>query len=124
VHGFLERINRGGSCVSIGSMAGAVPALYRTVYSPSKFALRGMWAGLRLELGESTGVYFTHVLPGYIITDMHGESLTSFLWVIDQVSKFFSRSRIHWLCEASQLGFLDEEGRCECYYFERNRERR
>ncbi len=52
-------------------MAGAVPAFYRTIYSPSKFAIRTLWAGLRLELAEERDLHFTHVLPGYVLTDLH-----------------------------------------------------
>jgi short-subunit dehydrogenase len=89
VHGLLPNLNRDASVVAIGSMAGAVPGLYRTTYSPAKYALRSLWAGLRLELGEERGLFFTHVLPGYV--------LTGFVWGCKIVFLIFFR-KIYTTC--------------------------
>lgn len=70
VHLFLDRVRAGGSFAAVGSMAGVVPALYRSVYSPSKFALRALWSCLRLEMHERD-LHWTLALPGYVLTDMH-----------------------------------------------------
>jgi short-subunit dehydrogenase len=61
--GMLER--RSGHLVFVSSLAGKVPAAGSTVYSATKFGLRGFGASLHDEL-HGTGVGATTVFPGFI----------------------------------------------------------
>jgi short-subunit dehydrogenase len=59
-------VERGsGQVVLISSLAGKVPAAYSTVYSGSKFGLRGFGLSLNDEL-HGTGVGVSIVSPGFI----------------------------------------------------------
>jgi short-subunit dehydrogenase len=59
--------NRSGAIINIGSVAGRISA--SSLYSASKFGLRGFSLGLRREL-LGTGVTSSLIAPGYIKTDM------------------------------------------------------
>lgn len=61
--GMLERGS--GHVVLIGSMSGKVPAAYGSVYSATKFGLRGFGLSLADELA-GTGVGVSIVSPGFI----------------------------------------------------------
>jgi short-subunit dehydrogenase len=61
--GMLER--RSGHIVFVSSLAGKVPAAGSTVYSATKFGLRGFGDSLHDEL-HGTGVGATTVFPGFI----------------------------------------------------------
>ena len=63
IPGMLERGS--GNLVYIGSISGKVPAGGASVYSASKFGLRGFAFSLHEELRES-GVGVTTVFPGFI----------------------------------------------------------
>jgi len=59
-------VGRGsGHLVFISSMSGKVPSMGSTVYSATKFGMRGFAAGLRDEL-HGKGVGVTTVFPGFI----------------------------------------------------------
>jgi uncharacterized protein len=59
-------VERGsGHLVFISSMSGKVPSMGSSVYSATKFGMRGFAAGLRDELHD-TGVGVTTVFPGFI----------------------------------------------------------
>jgi uncharacterized protein len=59
-------VERGsGHLVFISSMSGKVPSMGSTVYSATKFGMRGFAAGLRDEL-HGKGVGVTTVFPGFI----------------------------------------------------------
>jgi short-subunit dehydrogenase len=59
--------NRAGAIINIGSVAGRIGA--SSLYSASKFGLRGFSLGLRREL-LNTGVTSSLIAPGYIKTEM------------------------------------------------------
>ena len=59
--------NRAGAIINIGSVAGRIGA--SSLYSASKFGLRGFSLGLRREL-LGTGVTSSLIAPGYIKTEM------------------------------------------------------
>ena len=59
--------NRAGAIINIGSVAGRVGS--SSLYSASKFGLRGFSLGLRREL-LGTGVTSSLIAPGYIRTEM------------------------------------------------------
>jgi uncharacterized protein len=61
--GMIERGN--GHLVFVSSLAGKVPAAGSTVYSATKFGLRGFGVSLHDEL-HGTGVGATTVFPGFI----------------------------------------------------------
>jgi short-subunit dehydrogenase len=61
--GMIER--RSGHVVFVSSLAGKVPAAGSTVYSATKFGLRGFGDSLHDEL-HGTGVGATTVFPGFI----------------------------------------------------------
>ena len=61
--GFLER--RSGHFVFISSLAGKVASPGGSLYSATKFALRGFAAGLRADL-HGTGVGCSAVFPGFV----------------------------------------------------------
>ena len=63
----LER--RGGAIVLIASVAGHVGLPTSSIYSASKFGLRGFADGLRREVA-ARGIGVTVVSPGFIKTDM------------------------------------------------------
>ena len=59
--------HRSGSIINVGSVAGRVA--FSTLYSATKFGLRGFSMGLRREL-LGTGVHVSLVAPGFIKTAM------------------------------------------------------
>ena len=59
--------NRAGAIINIGSVAGRIGG--SSLYSASKFGLRGFSLGLRREL-LGTGVTSSLIAPGYIRTEM------------------------------------------------------
>ncbi|HEX5690785.1 MAG TPA: SDR family oxidoreductase [Roseiflexaceae bacterium] len=65
--GMLER--RRGAIVFVDSVAGHIAFPASTIYSATKFGLRGFAVGLRREL-RGTGVSVSIVSPGFIDTDM------------------------------------------------------
>ncbi|MBM3812986.1 MAG: SDR family NAD(P)-dependent oxidoreductase [Acidimicrobiia bacterium] len=58
---------RAGVIVNVSSIAGLVTLPWFTLYSASKFALRSMTDGMRMELRRD-GIRFTTVCPGYVST--------------------------------------------------------
>ena len=63
----LERLGDGGHIVNIGSVLGLVASPPLTVYSASKFAVRGFSQGLRRELA-GRGISVTEIRPGPVDT--------------------------------------------------------
>jgi len=62
---FLKQ--QSGHIINIASLAGIVPVPGESIYSASKFGLRGYTMALALEL-KGTGVYATSVCPDSVIT--------------------------------------------------------
>jgi short-subunit dehydrogenase len=63
-----EMLGRGsGQIINVGSVAGRIA--FSSLYSASKFGLRGFSLGLRREL-LGTGVHVSHIAPGFIRTAM------------------------------------------------------
>ena len=58
-----------GHIINLGSLGGIVPMPYSTVYSATKFALRGFTFSLAEEL-KKTGIKISLVTPGPVITKM------------------------------------------------------
>ena len=63
-----------GQIVVTNSEAGRTGVPTRTGYSASKFALRGFFDALRIELASS-GVAITSVYPGFVSTGLHAHFL-------------------------------------------------
>lgn len=61
-----------GHIVTIGSVAGRRPFPLGTVYSATKFAVRGLAWGLHLELGARYGIRVTDIQPGLVDTELLG----------------------------------------------------
>jgi len=59
--------------VAISSLTGLSGVPRRTLYSPTKHAVRGFFDSLRFEIGDD--VQITVVSPGYVITEIHNEYL-------------------------------------------------
>jgi len=59
----------GGHIINIGSLGGIVPMPYSSVYSATKFALRGFSFSLAEEL-KGTGVNLSLITPGSVVTKM------------------------------------------------------
>lgn len=72
-HALIPKTRDQGSIVAIGSMAGMVGAPFRSLYGPTKWALRGLMHTLRLEYAQATNrkLFFSYVAPGYVLTDIH-----------------------------------------------------
>lgn len=68
--GMLER--RDGHIVNVGSLAGRRPFPGGTVYSATKFAVRAISAGLRLELSPEDHIRVTDIEPGVVATELTG----------------------------------------------------
>jgi short-subunit dehydrogenase len=68
------RPRRSGAIVNIGSVAGMVAMPWFTLYSATKFALRAMTDGLRMELKDS-GVHAMLVCPGFVRTEFHAHTI-------------------------------------------------
>ena len=58
-----------GHIINIGSLGGIVPMPYSSVYSATKFALRGFSFSLAEEL-KGTGVSLSLITPGSVVTKM------------------------------------------------------
>ena len=58
-----------GHIINIGSLGGVVPMPYSSVYSATKFALRGFSFALAEEL-KGTGIRLSLITPGSIVTKM------------------------------------------------------
>ncbi len=63
-----------GTIVNISSIAGLVTLPWFTLYSASKFALRSMTDGLRMELRKE-GIHSMTVCPGYVRTGFQQNTL-------------------------------------------------
>ena len=61
---------RSGHLVNIGSVAGRRPFPGGSVYSATKFAVRGLSWGLHLELGSKYGIRITDIQPGFVSTEL------------------------------------------------------
>ncbi len=64
---------RSGHIVNISSLAGRRPFPNGAVYSATKFAVRAISQGLRLELSASTGIRITDIAPGVVDTELAGQ---------------------------------------------------
>ena len=60
---------RGGHIVSVGSLGGIMPMPFESLYSATKFAVRGFSLSLSEEL-RGTGIQVSLVSPGPVATDM------------------------------------------------------
>ena len=65
----LMKEQRNGHIINIGSLGGIVPMPYSSVYSATKFALRGFSFSLAEEL-KGTGIKMSLITPGSVITKM------------------------------------------------------
>jgi len=65
----LMKEQRNGHIINIGSLGGIVPMPYSSVYSATKFALRGFSFSLGEEL-KGTGIKMSLITPGSVITKM------------------------------------------------------
>ena len=61
---------RSGHLVNIGSVASRRPFPGGSVYSATKFAVRGLSWGLHLELGAKYGIRVTDIQPGLVATEL------------------------------------------------------
>ena len=61
---------RSGHLVNIGSVASRRPFPGGSVYSATKFAVRGLSWGLHLELGAEYGIRVTDIQPGLVSTEL------------------------------------------------------
>ena len=59
-----------GHIVNISSLAGRRPFPSGAVYSATKFAVRAISQGLRMELSASTGIRVTDIEPGVVDTEL------------------------------------------------------
>lgn len=71
IRGLFLAIRPNGGAVAMGSLAGAYGVPHRSGYTPSKWALRGLWSTLRAELAKKHNIFFTYLLPGYVLTEAH-----------------------------------------------------
>ncbi|MEM7415436.1 MAG: SDR family oxidoreductase [Gemmatimonadota bacterium] len=72
---------KSGHIVNVGSVAGRRPFPSGTVYSATKFAVRGISWGLHLELGSTHGIRVTDIQPGYVETELlSGDPETKSAW--------------------------------------------
>lgn len=65
----LMKEQRNGHIINIGSLGGIVPMPYSSVYSATKFALRGFSFSISEEL-KGTGVKVSLITPGSVATKM------------------------------------------------------
>lgn len=65
----LMKEQQNGHIINIGSLGGIVPMPYSSVYSATKFALRGFSFSLAEEL-KGTGVNLSLITPGSVVTKM------------------------------------------------------
>jgi short-subunit dehydrogenase len=65
----VMRSNKMGHIINIGSLGGIVPMPYSSVYSATKFALRGFTFSLAEEL-KGSGIKVSLLTPGSIVTKM------------------------------------------------------
>jgi len=65
----IMKQQRSGHIINIGSLGGIVPMPYSSVYSATKFALRGFSFSLAEEL-KGTGIQMSLITPGSVITKM------------------------------------------------------
>ncbi len=65
----IMKQQRYGHIINIGSLGGIVPMPYSSVYSATKFALRGFSFSLSEEL-KGTGIKMSLITPGSVITKM------------------------------------------------------
>jgi short-subunit dehydrogenase len=65
----LMKEQRNGHIINIGSLGGIVPMPYSSVYSATKFALRGFSFSIAEEL-KGTGVDLSLITPGSVVTKM------------------------------------------------------
>lgn len=61
---------RSGHIINVSSVAGRRPFPSGTVYSATKFAVRAISQGLRLELSPIEGIRVTDVEPGVVATEL------------------------------------------------------
>lgn len=78
VHEFVPLLKkrRQAKVIIIGSTAGIEPhksATYGSLYSTTKWAIRGLASNLRQELMKD-GIGVTHIAPGSVMTEMWGRS--------------------------------------------------
>lgn len=67
---------RGGMIITMSSLAGVSPQLWRSGYAASKHALHGLFESLREELAESGApVRVMMVCPGFTATDINKNAL-------------------------------------------------
>jgi short-subunit dehydrogenase len=103
-----------GLIINIGSLGGIVPMPYSSVYSATKFALRGFSFSLAEEL-KGTGVNLSLITPGSVITKMldyeaqNDKSSISFvskpissLKVADAVLKLIQKPKVELIIPRSQ----------------------
>lgn len=80
----FKKQNTKGNIVSISSLSGIVPETYSAIYTASKFALRGFFQTLHIEL-KKHGIFVGTVFPDAVDTPMlryeaeHGGSPLTFL---------------------------------------------
>ena len=65
----IMKNQKSGHIINIGSLGGIVPMPYSSVYSATKFALRGFSFSLAMEL-KGTGVNLSLITPGSVVTKM------------------------------------------------------
>jgi short-subunit dehydrogenase len=65
----IMKQQRSGHIINIGSLGGIVPMPYSSVYSATKFALRGFSFSLAEEL-KGAGIKMSLITPGSVITKM------------------------------------------------------
>lgn len=61
---------RSGHIINVSSVAGRRPFPSGTVYSATKFAVRAISQGLRLELSPTKGIRVTDIEPGVVATEL------------------------------------------------------
>jgi short-subunit dehydrogenase len=60
--------------IVVSSVTGVTGVPYRTIYSPTKHALRGFFDSLRFEVGDK--IQITIISPGYVLTEIHDKFLS------------------------------------------------
>ena len=96
-HLLPQMIDRGkGSIINVASLASFIPTPLYSIYTSSKFGLRGFTDGLRREL-RSKGINVTGIYPGFTTTEFiehvgrlssQGSRTPRFLWLsAEQVAR-------------------------------------